>query len=263
VSLRDTDQDWAVLAQTQPYWAVLSAEIYRGQTLDPAARAAFFGSGEQQVAALMGFAKRHLDPAFAPRRALDFGCGVGRLLLPLARLVALATPHPPAPAAAVGVDIAPAMIELCRANLAEAGLHHAEVVLGDDTLSRVDGRFDLVNSLIVLQHIPPERGYRLIARLLDLLEVGGVGSLQLTYAKERRFFTHEAPRARYYRRDGDTLRDLSPLDTEQPQGTIAMYDYDLNQIMLMIAAVAGHPILALPSHDDGHAGFHFVFRRAR
>ncbi len=262
MSPRDTDADWRAIAETEPYWAVLSADAYRGTELDPAARNAFFGSGEHQIAALMGFAKRHLDPAFAPRRVLDFGCGVGRLLLPLARLVAQANPAPPLHSA-VGVDVAPRMIELCRANLAGAGLRHASVVLGDDDLSGVEGPFDLVNSLIVLQHIPPERGMRLIARLLDLLAIGGIASLQLTYAKERRFFVHEAPRARYYRRDGDTVRDLVPLDVRQPAGTIAMFDYDLNQVMLMIAEVAGHPILALPSHDDGHAGFHFVFRRAR
>jgi SAM-dependent methyltransferase len=263
MSPRDTDADWRAIAETQPYWAVLSAETFRGTQLDPAAYSAFFGSGEQQIAALMGFIKRHLDPRFAPRRVLDFGCGVGRLLLPLARLVALATPGPAVPGSAIGVDVAPRMIDLCRANLADAGLHHAAVVLGDDHLSGVEGTFDLVNSLIVLQHIPPERGMALIGRLLGLLSIGGVASLQLTYAKERRFFVHETPRARYYRRDGDTLRDLSPVEQHQPAGTIAMFDYDLNQVMLTIAEVAGHPILALPTHDDGHAGCHFVFRRAR
>jgi SAM-dependent methyltransferase len=256
--VRDTDADWSALAETEPYWAVLSTETYRGGTLDSAARATFFGSGERQVAALLGFVKRYLLPGFAPTRVMDFGCGVGRLLLPLARVAAETKGGE-----AIGVDVAPRMLELCRANLDAAGLRNASVVLGDDDLSGVTGSFDLVNSLIVLQHIPPDRGYRLIARLLDLLAVGGVASLQLTYAKERRFFAHEADRALYYRRDGDTLRDLSPVGAEQPRGTIRMFDYDLNQVMLMIAAVSGHPVLALPTQDDGHAGFHFVFRRGR
>jgi SAM-dependent methyltransferase len=255
---RDTDADWSTLAETEPYWAVLSAEAYRGGSLDPAAHASFFSSGQQQIAALLGFIKRYLQPGFAPARVLDFGCGVGRLLVPLARLAAETKGGE-----AVGVDVAPRMLELCRANLVAAHLRNAALVLGDDDLSRVEGRFDLVNSLIVLQHIPPDRGYRLIARLIDLLAVGGVASLQLTYAKERRFFAHEAGRAAYYRRDGDTLRDLSLVEAEQPRGTIRMFDYDLNQVMLMIAGAAGHPVLALPTHDDGHAGFHFVFRRAR
>ena len=250
---RDTDADWRVLAGTDPYWAVLSHERYRGTTLDADTRAAFFESGERQIAMLLGFIKRHLQPDFVPRRVLDFGCGVGRLLLPLARHADIA----------VGVDVAPHMIALCRANLEQAGLHHATAVLDDDALEGVAGPFDLINSLIVLQHIPPSRGYRLIARLLALLAIGGVGSLQLTYAKERRFLPNEAMRARYYRRDGDTLRDLWAVDAEPAEGAIRMYDYDLNQVMLMIAAVAGHPVLVLPSHDDGHAGTQFVFGRAR
>ena len=253
MSDRDTDADWRAISGSHPYWAVLSHERYRGATLDAGAKAAFFESGERQIATLLGFVKRHLQPDFVARRVLDFGCGVGRLLLPLARLAEVA----------VGVDVAPHMIALCRANLAEAGLDHARVVQSDDALGGVSGPFDLVNSLILLQHIPPARGYRLIARLLDLLAVGGVGSLQLTYAKERRYLPNEAARARYYRRDGDTLRDLWPLDAEPAQGAIRMYDYDLNQVMLMISAVAGHPILVLPSHDDGHAGTQFVFGRAR
>jgi SAM-dependent methyltransferase len=253
MTTRNTDADWAAIAEANPFWGVLSAEAFRGETLDPAARDAFFGSGAQQIGALFGFIKRHLQPDFAPARALDFGCGVGRLLLPLARVAR----------EAVGVDVAPGMIALCRANIAEAGLTNASVVQGDDDLSRVTGSFDLVNSLIVLQHIPPERGYRLIGRLLSLLALDGVASIQLTYAKERRFMVHEAARARYFRRDGDTLRDLSPVTEEPPRGTINMYDYDLNQVMLMIGEVAGHPVLALPTNDDGHAGYQFVFRRAR
>ena len=249
---RDTDDDWAVIAATEPYWGVLSTEAFRGD-LNDAARAAFFQSGADQIGALLGFVKQHLDPAFVADRVLDFGCGVGRLLLPLAR----------AASEAVGVDIAPHMVALCRANLLAAGVHNATVVPGDDTLSRVTGRFNLVNSLIVLQHIPPERGYRLLARLLDLLEIGGVASIQLTYAKERRFLVHDATGPGYFRRDGDTLHDLAENEPHRPRGTITMYDYDLNRVMLMVAERAGHPVLALPSNDDGHAGYHLVFRRAR
>ena len=253
MSPRDTDQDWSAIAETQPYWAVLSHDDFRGE-LDAAARESFFASGERQVAGLLGFIKKHLLADFEPDRVLDFGCGVGRLLIPLAQRAS----------EVVGVDIAPRMIELCRANLLENKLFNATVISGDDTLSRVNGRFNLVNSLIVLQHIPPERGYRLIARLMDLIEVGGVGSFQVTYAKERRFMVHEAPRARYFRRNGTVLQDLSAVDeSADGVGTIRMYDYDLNQVMLMIAEISGHPVLALPSHDDGHAGYHFVFLRAR
>lgn len=253
MNMRDTDDDWTAVAAADPYWGVLSAERFRGENLDSESHAVFFQSGSELIGRLLGFVKQHLDAEFEPRRVLDFGCGVGRLLVPLAR----------AAQEAVGVDVAQRMIDLCRANLAAAGLHNATVVQSDDSLSRVSGQFNLVNSLIVLQHIPPVRGYALLERMFKLIEVGGIGSLQLTYAKERRFMQHEAPRARYFRRDGDTLTDLGVSAAEPPRGTITMYDYDLNRVMLMIGEIAGHPVLALPTDDDGHLGYHYVFRRAR
>ncbi|MBV9734807.1 MAG: class I SAM-dependent methyltransferase [Acidisphaera sp.] len=249
---RDTDRDWRTIAAEQPYWAVLSAEEFRGRDLDAQAKARFFESGRRLVAEIIDRIHRHCRPGFTLDRALDFGCGVGRLLLPIAERAR----------EAVGVDVAPHMIELARQSLKLTNTTNATVVQGDDTLSQVSGRFNFVNSVIVLQHIPPERGYRIIGRLLALLEVGGVASLQLTYAKERRFFGHEAGLARYYRRDGDTLHDLLPLDTAPPEGTITMFDYDLNEIMLMVGDVAEPPVLVIPE-NAGHASVHLIFRKAR
>ena len=33
---------------------------------------------------------QYIDPAFRAQKALDFGCGVGRLIVPLAKMVASA-----------------------------------------------------------------------------------------------------------------------------------------------------------------------------
>ena len=43
---------------------------------------------------------RHVDPTFAPSRTLDFGCGVGRVAIPLARRFE----H------VVGLDVSPGML---------------------------------------------------------------------------------------------------------------------------------------------------------
>ena len=250
---RDTDRDWTRVAEENPYWGVLSDEQFRGMALSAESSARFFASGETFITDLLGFARHHVVPGFAVKRGLDFGCGVGRLLVPIARVAE----------EAVGVDVAPKMLELTRANLAAAGLANAQAVQGDDTLSQVTGRFNFVNTYIVLQHIPPERGVVLIRRLLELLEVGGVFSLQMTYAKERRFFTHETGRASYYRRTGQTVQDLVPVENHAPEGTITMFDYDLNEVMLIAARVAGQPLLVLPTNHDGHIGAHLVGMKAR
>ncbi len=250
---RDTDKDWTRVAEENPYWGVLSDEEFRGVALSEENSTRFFASGEKYITDLLGFARHHVVPGFQIKRGLDFGCGVGRLLRPLAKVSE----------EAVGVDIAPKMLELTAANLAAAGITNATAVLGDDTLSAVTGRFNFVNTYIVLQHIPPERGILLIRRLLQLLDVGGVFSLQMTYAKERRFFPHETGRASYYRRTGQTVQDLVAVENAAPEGTITMFDYDLNEVMLIVSRISGQPLLVLPTSHDGHIGAHLVGMKAR
>jgi SAM-dependent methyltransferase len=251
--LRDTDADWAKLATEDPFWAVLSRDDFRGETLPKDKLDAFFQTGETQIAGLMGFIKKHLKADFRPARSLDFGCGVGRLLVPIARLSA----------EAVGVDVAPGMLELCRKFLADRNISNVTLIQNDDALSEVSGDFDFVNSQIVLQHIPPERGYYVIERLIKLLKLGGVGSVQVTYAKARRFLVHEGRHARFYRREGSIIHDVGPVRDDRPAGSITMFDYDLNHVAATLSIYLGHPVLMLPTSDDDHLGVHFVFQRAR
>ena len=250
---RDTDRDWARVAEDDPYWGVLSLDEYRRDSLGPEGMARFMETGERFVRDVFSLVRAHLDPAFAPRRVLDVGCGVGRLLLPMARTAA----------EAVGVDVAPRMLEIAAENARTAGLENVVLLGSDDQLSEVDGEFDFVNSYIVLQHIPPERGYRLIQAMIAHTRKGGVVSIQMTYAKGRSFLQNEAPTALYYRRDGNQIHDILDSGWRPPEGTINMYDYDLNQVMAQVSSAAGHPVIALPTSDDSHLGTHFLFRKAR
>ncbi len=166
-----TDEHWEQFGKEDPYWAVLTHDEFRKGTLDDQAIQRFFQSGEEHVARILEVIRLQLVPGFSPASALDFGCGVGRLALPLATRCSRV----------VGVDVSPSMLEEARRNTQARRASGVEWVLGDDTLSRVTGRFDLVHTYIVLQHIPPERGLPLFRRLVDLVAPGGVGALQLTY----------------------------------------------------------------------------------
>ncbi|HEX4780403.1 MAG TPA: class I SAM-dependent methyltransferase [Usitatibacter sp.] len=250
---RDTDKDWARIAERDPFWGVLSQDRYHKDKMSKARVAEFMATGEKFVGDVLGLARMHLDPELHLGRVLDFGCGVGRLLIPLAR-------HSEQ---AVGVDIAPQMLELCRKNAKEAGVKNVRLVLGDDELKLAQGEFDFVNAFIVLQHIPPERGLRLIRRLIERVRVGGVASIHVTYAKARSLMQHEAPVAQFYRRDGASLTDLVESDWTPPEGTIHMYDYDLNHFFALVTRYSGHPVIVLPTGDGGHLGVHCVFARAR
>jgi hypothetical protein len=93
MELNELQRHWDILGKEDPLWAIITWQDKKGNKWDPAA---FFASGRQEIADVMQYlASLHLD---GPRqRALDFGCGVGRLTRALADHFAKAT----------GVDIAP------------------------------------------------------------------------------------------------------------------------------------------------------------
>ena len=103
----------------------------------------FFRSGETQIADVMEHAQR-LGYPDAHEAVLDFGCGVGRLTRALASYFGEA--H--------GVDIADSMIERARTlNQAYPNCKFA-VNVHDDLRLFADNTFDMIYSVIVLQHIP-------------------------------------------------------------------------------------------------------------
>jgi len=155
-------EDWSELARREPYFAVLTEPRFLRENLDDGARREFFASGDADVEELL-----HTIGA-APLTALDFGCGVGRLTLALARRVE----H------VVGCDIAQDMVAEARRNAELLDIPNAEFVMRLDELA--DRRFDLICSLIVFQHIPVAEGLATLAKLLRLLAPGGVAAIHFT-----------------------------------------------------------------------------------
>lgn len=166
-----TDDHWERFGKEDPYWAVLTQDEFRKGALDEQALNRFFDSGREHVDRVLATLRAQLGADVGTGSALDFGCGVGRLAIPLAARFSRV----------VGVDISPSMLAEAERNAKARQVGNVEWVLGDDHLGRVTGTFDLVHTFIVLQHIPPERGLHLFTRLVELLAPGGVGVLQLTY----------------------------------------------------------------------------------
>ena len=88
----------------------------------------------------------HLGPlaSLGGKRALEIGCGPGRLMLPLSRH--FGEIH--------GVDVSDEMIRLARERLRDAPRAHAHVGGGSDLAGFEDESFDFVYSYAVFQHIP-------------------------------------------------------------------------------------------------------------
>ncbi|MCC9595496.1 MULTISPECIES: class I SAM-dependent methyltransferase [unclassified Rubrivivax] len=166
-----TDEEWERWGARDPYFGVLTHEKYRRGNLSDAHRQEFLESGRLHAEYVLGLVRTHVLAGFQPRRVLDFGCGVGRVLIPFAQLAD----------EAVGVDVSPSMRAEAARNCSSAGVHNVQLVASDDELTQVQGQFDLVHSCIVLQHIELARGRALFCRLVERIRPGGVGALHVTF----------------------------------------------------------------------------------
>ena len=99
----------------------------------------FFASGERDVERILTYAEPHLR---ARNAALEIGCGVGRLTIPMSRQFERI----------IAVDIAPTMLEKLAANCEARDISHVTPMLASDAWhSRMPISF--AYSRIVLQHI--------------------------------------------------------------------------------------------------------------
>lgn len=136
---------WEWYGRREPYFGVLSEDRHLVDTV-----------------------RREIDPSFAPSRALDFGSGVGRLSIPLARRCKTVT----------GVDVWTGMREEANGNAIAFGLDDA-VFVPSLKAAAFDKPYGLLVSLIVFQNIHPSQGEILLAKAVELLSSGGVGVVEL------------------------------------------------------------------------------------
>jgi SAM-dependent methyltransferase len=104
----------------------------------------FLASGRDHIHSLFRSLGHHAI-SFSRHSCLDFGCGVGRLTVPLSETFNRV----------VGVDVASSMIEGARRYHAANPRCEFLVNADEDLRQFRDSTFDFVHSSLVLQHIPP------------------------------------------------------------------------------------------------------------
>jgi SAM-dependent methyltransferase len=243
-------ETWEFFGDKEPYFAVLSAERFKTKNIGDDTTAEFFESGEDHIRRLWNEIGTNFEPSFRPKNALDFGCGVGRLLIPIAKRAVRVT----------GVDISEQMLAHTERNCKRTGVENFRLQQVDDMLAEKSETFDFIHSFIVFQHIHPDDGIQIFRHLLDRLEVGGIGALHVTFGPgENRF---RMLRAGLYR-DLPWLNKLKNLVTRAEQApAIPVYSYDLNQIFAILKENDCHDMLVrFTSH--GVDGAFLIFRKQR
>lgn len=246
---RRVAESWESFGRSDPYFGVLNVPRFREAGREGPARAAFFATGEEHVTGLFAAIHESLCPDFAPARALDFGCGVGRVILPLARRVPLVT----------GVDISRGMLDEAQRNCARAGLGNV-TLLEPHELDSTRTTFDLIHSYIVFQHMPQRMGMQTVRKLLTHLEENGIGALHFVYGSR-------LPRWRTYihwmrKRVPGVHPALNVLQRRPLRSPLMqMNAYDIGAILRVLQECGCHRVAIRFSDHGGWLGVMLLFQR--
>jgi SAM-dependent methyltransferase len=165
MKLTDLQYNWDEFGRTDPLWAILSDPTKRGGRWG---LNGFFETGRAEVAEVMEYLQT-LPVKLQMGRALDFGCGVGRLTQALAeRFVEC---H--------GVDIAASMLELANKYNRFGARCRYHLNTRPDLALFDDETFDFVYSNLVLQHMAPEYSTGYLKEFIRVLARDGLLLFQL------------------------------------------------------------------------------------
>ena len=151
---------WSNYGKTEPYWSVVTDDAYTtsNMKLKSENKNTFYKSGEKQATWIMKEIKNVL-PEFTPNRILDYGCGVGRI-----------TKYFPN---ADGCDISKPHLEIATKE------NKNKFILIEP--GECPKYYDLIYSLIVLQHNHPDLMKQCIYSILDALTINGIAFLHIPY----------------------------------------------------------------------------------
>lgn len=210
---------------------------------DESARADDFASGEEDVRDTLRVLRQLAGPAFEQDRILDFGCGNGRLTVPLARVAQ----H------VVAADVDPAALAAAAEHCREAGLANVTFVESRPGLDDIAGPFEIVHSRDVFQHLEPSVGYAYAGAVLDRVTTRGGGMLHFTYAGPP-----DEPRGIARRSQEVVLRLLYG---ESGEAMSLIHDYDLNRVIGMLQSKRFDRVATRFTVQDGHSGVKVFFWR--
>ena len=172
IASTDPDRAWEEYGQEDPYFGVITDPKFLKSNLNDEAIEEFFQSGETHVEHVCDTLRSKVKPSLKMGRVLDYGCGVGRLVVPFSQRCQ----------GVVGVDVSTAMLAHAQQNCELRSIENAEFIHAAELNSLAPASFDFVHSYIVFQHIPIARGEQILRDLIALLAEGGVGAIHFTYA---------------------------------------------------------------------------------
>lgn len=168
MNIHDLHQNWTALGKDDPMWVVLTDPEKKGGGWNAEE---FFATGRAEIHSALEKV-RAAGVILKTERALDFGCGLGRLSQPLGETFARVD----------GVDVSASMIEQAKKfNRRSQNVFFHLNVRGDLESFPAAG-YDFIYSNICLQHIPPKFQLSYIADFMRRLRPGGAAYFQTIHA---------------------------------------------------------------------------------
>lgn len=264
---KNSDAEWEKWGEKDPYFGVITIEKFRNRNLSKESKMEFFNSGREHVRNVIEVSRRFLDSGFSPKKVLDFGCGVGRLVMPFCEIVEQV----------VGLDVSESMLKEALNNCNEYSVQNVRLIKSDDKLSSLKGSYDLIHSFIVFQHIPVERGMHILTNLLSHLEDGGICAIQFIYSSPySQWLSHatigkQVKLFKKIKRQVKILmkivRDLSEtrksLNLSDKDAEIQMNLYNLDEILLLIQSLGTTNLHVEFTDNSGVLGVYLYFQKPR
>jgi SAM-dependent methyltransferase len=160
MDMESWQRNWDALGLDDPLWVILTDPSKKGGKWD---QTEWFQRGRDDIAAILSQLP-DLGVAVRRGRALDFGCGAGRLSQALAEHFDEVD----------GVDISPSMVAHANRLNTFGGRCRYHVNCRGDLELFVDGHFDFILSLITLQHIEPNYTKEYVREFVRVLKPGGI-----------------------------------------------------------------------------------------
>jgi len=169
MDIKELQKNWDEFGKTDPLWAIIVSPDKKGNKwrID-----GFFRTGVEEIDTVMKYVES-LSINIPRRKALDFGCGVGRLTQRMAHYFDQV----------YGIDIAPSMIELAKKynRYGEKCKYYLNET--DDLKLFSDDSFDFIYTNITLQHMEPSYSKNYIKEFLMILTPHGLLIFQLPSGK--------------------------------------------------------------------------------
>lgn len=165
MSFKKLQQTWDKLGKVDPFWAILAFPNKKGRKWQ---EDEFFKTGTMEISSVMRYVNS-LPVRISFGRALDFGCGAGRLTQALAAYFELVC----------GVDISSSMIKL--AEKYNRYPNKCKYQLNKKTNLKIfpDNFFDFVYTNITLQHMEPKYAKNYLKEFIRVIKPKGIIIFQI------------------------------------------------------------------------------------